>query len=319
MPGTTPHDHFYPFQSTKQDRSQAIASILERNPLAFQPKVVANGSETNNLHHLRGCNCRKSNCLKNYCECHQARVSCTNRCACHKCCNTEEFHSAKKMLILSAVAKKQSPAHDLVSDSTGRGPRHSRQLSFDEAPAPGHTDTTILPNLQRKRPFDGIGRGESRNVTLGKASGALQDSNSIFIDKIHDLARGNATITHAQSISTIENLIKTQFEDLNGATCLQHLSQSLLAAAISSGAKVKSTTNQQLEVGCSASHIVQHEREDCTDSGSSLFCHEGSIDSIDNPAVEVRAEYTIRPHEAITEGAIVQEFRDFIRSLSDEQ
>ncbi|KAL7693897.1 putative Lin-54 family, tesmin/TSO1-like CXC domain-containing protein [Plasmopara halstedii] len=80
------------------ERERAIATIIERNPLAFHPKV-ANGSQ-----HRRGCNCRKSGCIKNYCECYQAGVTCTSRCACYQCRNTREtFESAKKMLEFAGV------------------------------------------------------------------------------------------------------------------------------------------------------------------------------------------------------------------------
>uniref|UniRef100_M4B8B4 CRC domain-containing protein n=1 Tax=Hyaloperonospora arabidopsidis (strain Emoy2) TaxID=559515 RepID=M4B8B4_HYAAE len=85
-------------QETLVERERAVATILERNPLAFQPKV-ANGSSQ----HIRGCNCRKSACTKNYCECHQAGVACTSRCTCHKCQNTETCVLAKKMLVLAGV------------------------------------------------------------------------------------------------------------------------------------------------------------------------------------------------------------------------
>ncbi|RLN90814.1 hypothetical protein BBJ28_00011290 [Nothophytophthora sp. Chile5] len=84
---------------TLVERERAVAAILDRNPLAFQPKVASGSSQ-----HLRGCNCRKSSCMKNYCECHQAGVACTSRCACHQCRNTETFVSAKKMLVFAGVS-----------------------------------------------------------------------------------------------------------------------------------------------------------------------------------------------------------------------
>lgn len=65
-------------QESFTQRERAIAAILDRNPMAFQPKVASGTSQ-----HLRGCNCRKSGCMKNYCECFQAGVPCTARCACH--------------------------------------------------------------------------------------------------------------------------------------------------------------------------------------------------------------------------------------------
>ena len=38
----------------------------------------------------KGCNCRKSRCLKKYCECYQLGLKCTARCKCEACANGKE-------------------------------------------------------------------------------------------------------------------------------------------------------------------------------------------------------------------------------------
>lgn len=58
----------------EEHRQRAIKNCLDRNPHAFRPKIGKakdNSGEVAIRKHTKGCNCKRSGCLKNYCECYE--------------------------------------------------------------------------------------------------------------------------------------------------------------------------------------------------------------------------------------------------------
>lgn len=68
-------------------RKIAIDFLKSKNKYAFQSCFTKGVEDTEK--NERGCKCRNSNCLKNYCECYQHGISCAETCKCLNCYNTK--------------------------------------------------------------------------------------------------------------------------------------------------------------------------------------------------------------------------------------
>ncbi|VVA97812.1 unnamed protein product [Arabis nemorensis] len=79
-------------------REAALANVLDRNPNAYDGKPISipidkryEAAPVTKLGlRSKGCKCKRTKCLKKYCECFQANALCSDNCKCINCENVSE-------------------------------------------------------------------------------------------------------------------------------------------------------------------------------------------------------------------------------------
>eukprot|EP01041_Mallomonas_annulata_P001545 gene1545-2985_t len=187
-------------------RQEAVHATKERNNHAFENKVSTKG-------HSSGCNCKKSQCLKKYCECFEGGVFCGPVCKCKSCSN----YAGSETL---AVVLKEKEKKVIIPPKEKESAKKKKLPEFEK-----EERNRLLLRSATKRSLrsDGNASNSDGNISEGGHSQSMESSSSVAVGH-HRLHNRRDDMNNISSISMDESSSHNHNRSHNNTIVMKELS-----------------------------------------------------------------------------------------------
>jgi len=95
--------------------SKSESTRVVRGPRASSSSKRSSSGKSNS-----GCNCKKSKCLKLYCECFSSEKQCSSTCHCTNCMNNEEHAEERTLAIKTILSRNANAFKPKIGEASGK-------------------------------------------------------------------------------------------------------------------------------------------------------------------------------------------------------
>ncbi len=196
----------------ESSRRAAVQATLERNANAFKPKInnvdASLDSNDEDASHTTGCHCKRSHCLKKYCECFQANIFCGHNCKCENCQNFEGSPMLQKLVgtkKVGAIGPRglQTRTVPLRSVKPGQSMQFLRNALLSQKKVKRSTPST--PSLKAKNKMTGSTGKTTASSTTTITLGGNNSNHNLNSNKKRGSSASLLTATDTQKRSSLYN------------------------------------------------------------------------------------------------------------------
>ncbi|XP_062179100.1 protein tesmin/TSO1-like CXC 7 isoform X2 [Phragmites australis] len=329
-------------------RQEAINNTKQRNPNAFQPKIE-NGPNNISVRkdnagappsipkHNKGCHCKKSSCLKKYCECFQANILCSKNCRCMDCknfdgseelraiiqgdssCDRNTMQQAANVALngaigssgyrFSPVRRKRPPEDPYGQRLSGEG--SMAQTQFQEA---NHVDALQVASSI------GLDGCQSKSKLVYRSPLA----NTIHLSDVNDLANHLVILCRkaAEGFTTIaDNKVEMEVDKEICKNIVLNFDENKKEVQKAAASQIDNLTNiDQQNPGDLGPHSsnTQEDSRPASPGTQALMCDEQDLTF----GTDYRSSVPIPLHDqviselhSVQENAVLREFRNYLRLI----